>query len=162
MVEQEASVLLADSRGLTSIHLAAACGHASWLVELLSIACSELSSLPPLRDHSGYTPLHWACHFGSVPVSCTLAVVLWSPVCLRLCFKDSKCPLRVHAQDQIIGQLELHLEVIIVFTLPLTTCDHILTAASHGRILFFFKPHFLETALRKKRVYTRPYLKMNK
>lgn len=89
LVEQEASVLLADSRGLTSIHLAAACGHASWLVELLSIACSELSSLPPLRDHRGYTPLHWACHFGTVPV-------LWSPVCLRLCFKDSKCPLRVH------------------------------------------------------------------
>lgn len=64
LLEQEASVLLGDSRGRTSIHLAAARGHASWLSELLSIACSEPPSLPPLRDHSGYTPLHWACYYG--------------------------------------------------------------------------------------------------
>lgn len=57
-------MLLGDSRGRTSIHLAAARGHASWLGELLSIACSEPPSLPPLRDHSGYTPLHWACYYG--------------------------------------------------------------------------------------------------
>lgn len=64
LLEQEASVLLGDSRGRTAIHLAAARGHASWLSELLSIACSEAPSLPPLRDHSGYTPLHWACYYG--------------------------------------------------------------------------------------------------
>ncbi|TKS67859.1 Serine/threonine-protein phosphatase 6 regulatory ankyrin repeat subunit B [Collichthys lucidus] len=64
LLEQEASILLGDSRGRTSIHLAAARGHASWLSELLSIACSEPPSLPPLRDHSGYTPLHWACYYG--------------------------------------------------------------------------------------------------
>lgn len=64
LLEQEASVLLDDARGRTSIHLAAARGHASWLSELLSIACSEPPSLPPLRDHSGYTPLHWACYYG--------------------------------------------------------------------------------------------------
>ncbi|MEQ2187218.1 hypothetical protein GOODEAATRI_002364 [Goodea atripinnis] len=64
LLEQEASVLLGDSRGRTAIHLAAARGHASWLSELLSIACSESPSLPPLRDHSGYTPLHWACYYG--------------------------------------------------------------------------------------------------
>ncbi|KAM7380197.1 hypothetical protein PAMP_003510 [Pampus punctatissimus] len=64
LLEQEASVLLGDSRGRTVIHLAAARGHASWLSELLSIACSEPPSLPPLRDHSGYTPLHWACYYG--------------------------------------------------------------------------------------------------
>uniref|UniRef100_A0AAQ4QD78 Ankyrin repeat domain 44 n=1 Tax=Gasterosteus aculeatus aculeatus TaxID=481459 RepID=A0AAQ4QD78_GASAC len=64
LLEQEASVLLGDSRGRTAIHLAAARGHASWLCELLSIACSEPPALPPLRDHSGYTPLHWACYYG--------------------------------------------------------------------------------------------------
>lgn len=64
LLEQEASVLLGDSRGRTAIHLAAARGHASWLSELLSIACSEPSSLPPLRDNGGYTPLHWACYYG--------------------------------------------------------------------------------------------------
>ncbi|KAG7231448.1 hypothetical protein INR49_011918 [Caranx melampygus] len=64
LLEQEASVLIGDSRGRTPIHLAAARGHASWLSELLSIACSEPPSLPPLRDQSGYTPLHWACYYG--------------------------------------------------------------------------------------------------
>ncbi|KAF7658025.1 hypothetical protein LDENG_00019070 [Lucifuga dentata] len=64
LLEQEASVLIGDSRGRTAIHLAAARGHASWLSELLSIACSEPPSLPPLRDHKGYTPLHWACYYG--------------------------------------------------------------------------------------------------
>uniref|UniRef100_A0A8C6L4J5 Ankyrin repeat domain 44 n=1 Tax=Nothobranchius furzeri TaxID=105023 RepID=A0A8C6L4J5_NOTFU len=64
LLEHEASVLLGDSRGRTAIHLAASRGHASWLSELLSIACSESPSLPPLRDHGGYTPLHWACYYG--------------------------------------------------------------------------------------------------
>uniref|UniRef100_A0A8D0D5R9 Ankyrin repeat domain 44 n=1 Tax=Sander lucioperca TaxID=283035 RepID=A0A8D0D5R9_SANLU len=64
LLEQEASILLGDSRGRTAIHLAAARGHASWLCELLSIAGSEPPALPPLRDHSGYTPLHWACYYG--------------------------------------------------------------------------------------------------
>lgn len=57
-------MLLGDARGRTAIHLAAARGHASWLSELLSIACSESPSLPPLMDVSGYTPLHWACYYG--------------------------------------------------------------------------------------------------
>lgn len=64
LLEQEASVLLGDSQGRTAIHLAAARGHASWLSELLNIACAEASSLPALRDLSGYTPLHWACYYG--------------------------------------------------------------------------------------------------
>ncbi|XP_034021635.1 serine/threonine-protein phosphatase 6 regulatory ankyrin repeat subunit B-like, partial [Thalassophryne amazonica] len=64
LLEQEASVLLSDSRGRTAVHLAAARGHASWLSELLSAACSEPPSLPPLKDHGGYTPLHWACYYG--------------------------------------------------------------------------------------------------
>ena len=63
LLEQEASVLLGDSRGRTALHLAAARGHASWLSELLSIACAETGT-PPLRDHQGYTPLHWACYNG--------------------------------------------------------------------------------------------------
>uniref|UniRef100_A0AAR2IPZ0 Ankyrin repeat domain 44 n=1 Tax=Pygocentrus nattereri TaxID=42514 RepID=A0AAR2IPZ0_PYGNA len=63
LLEQEASVLLGDSRGRTALHLAAAKGHASWLSELLSIACAEPPT-PPLRDHQGYTPLHWACYNG--------------------------------------------------------------------------------------------------
>lgn len=73
-MEQEASVLIGDSRGRTAIHLAAAQGHASWLSELLSIACSEPPSLPPLRDHSGYTPLHWACYYGWCLNASTLGV----------------------------------------------------------------------------------------
>lgn len=64
LLEQEASVLMGDSQGRTAIHLAAARGHASWLGELLNIACAEASSLPALRDLSGYTPLHWACYYG--------------------------------------------------------------------------------------------------
>ncbi|KAF3843613.1 hypothetical protein F7725_002462 [Dissostichus mawsoni] len=64
LLEQEASVLIGDSRGRTPIHLAAARGHASWLSELLSIACSEPPVPPPLRDGRGYTPLHWACYYG--------------------------------------------------------------------------------------------------
>lgn len=64
LLEQEASVLLGDSQGRTAIHLAAARGHASWLGELLNIACAEASSLPALRDLNGYTPLHWACYYG--------------------------------------------------------------------------------------------------
>lgn len=64
LLEQEASVLLGDSQGRTAIHLAAARGHASWLSELLNIACAEASSLPVLRDLGGYTPLHWACYYG--------------------------------------------------------------------------------------------------
>uniref|UniRef100_A0A671NGT5 Serine/threonine-protein phosphatase 6 regulatory ankyrin repeat subunit B-like n=1 Tax=Sinocyclocheilus anshuiensis TaxID=1608454 RepID=A0A671NGT5_9TELE len=63
LVELEASVLLGDSRGRTAIHLAAARGHASWLSELLNIACSE-PPIPPLQDNQGYTPLHWACYYG--------------------------------------------------------------------------------------------------
>ncbi len=63
LLELEASVLLGDSRGRTAIHLAAARGHASWLSELLNIACSE-PPIPPLRDNQGYTPLHWACYYG--------------------------------------------------------------------------------------------------
>ena len=73
LLEQEASVLLGDARGRTSIHLAAARGYASWLSELLSIACSE-PPLPPLRDLQGYTPLHWACYYGeSTPDTATAA-----------------------------------------------------------------------------------------
>lgn len=64
LLEQEASVLLGDSQGRTAIHLAAARGHASWLSELLNVACAEASSLPALRDLGGYTPLHWACYYG--------------------------------------------------------------------------------------------------
>uniref|UniRef100_A0A672I3R0 Serine/threonine-protein phosphatase 6 regulatory ankyrin repeat subunit B-like n=1 Tax=Salarias fasciatus TaxID=181472 RepID=A0A672I3R0_SALFA len=64
LLEQEASVLLGDSQGRTAIHLAAARGHAAWLSELLGIACSELPAPPPLKDHGGYTPLHWACYCG--------------------------------------------------------------------------------------------------
>uniref|UniRef100_A0A8B9H999 Ankyrin repeat domain 44 n=1 Tax=Astyanax mexicanus TaxID=7994 RepID=A0A8B9H999_ASTMX len=63
LLEQEASVLLGDSKGRTALHLAAARGHASWLSELLNIACSEPPT-PPLRDNQGYTPLHWACYNG--------------------------------------------------------------------------------------------------
>uniref|UniRef100_A0A3P9GZR9 Uncharacterized protein n=1 Tax=Oryzias latipes TaxID=8090 RepID=A0A3P9GZR9_ORYLA len=64
LLEQDACLLQGDSQGRTPIHLAAAQGHASWLSELLTIACSESSSVPPLRDGSGYTPLHWACFYG--------------------------------------------------------------------------------------------------
>ncbi|KAG7257506.1 hypothetical protein CRUP_018351 [Coryphaenoides rupestris] len=67
LLEQEASVLLGDARGRTAIHLAAARGHASWLGELLGVACAEPLPLPPLHDHGGYTPLHWACYYGPPP-----------------------------------------------------------------------------------------------
>lgn len=67
LLEQDACLLQGDSQGRTPIHLAAAQGHASWLSELLTIACSESSSVPPLKDGSGYTPLHWACFYGQLP-----------------------------------------------------------------------------------------------
>lgn len=67
LLQLEASVLLGDSKGRTAIHLAAARGHASWLSELLNIACAE-PPVPPLRDNQGYTPLHWACYFGQISI----------------------------------------------------------------------------------------------
>lgn len=63
LLEQEASVLVGDCRGRSSLHIAAARGHASCLSELLTVASAD-SSIPPLRDRHGYTPLHWACYNG--------------------------------------------------------------------------------------------------
>lgn len=75
-------MLVGDRKGRSALHIAAARGHVSCLSELLTVACAE-SSIPPLKDRHGYTPLHWACYNGqssTTPpgIKCLLVTVVGS------------------------------------------------------------------------------------
>uniref|UniRef100_A0A671MZU0 Serine/threonine-protein phosphatase 6 regulatory ankyrin repeat subunit C n=1 Tax=Sinocyclocheilus anshuiensis TaxID=1608454 RepID=A0A671MZU0_9TELE len=57
------SVLSRDFQGRTAVHLAASCGHADILSNLLS-AADHSHPHDPITDRHGYTPAHWAAYHG--------------------------------------------------------------------------------------------------
>lgn len=63
LLESHASALSQDLQGRTPLHLAAACGRTHLLRKLL-LAPGACDPRDPVRDHSQYTPTHWAAYHG--------------------------------------------------------------------------------------------------
>jgi hypothetical protein len=57
------------------LHLAAACGHIGILSSLLQV-CGTGNIL----DDRGYTPLHWACYNGMLPIFTYICTIQYSTV----------------------------------------------------------------------------------
>lgn len=63
LLSHNVSVLSRDFQGRTAVHLAASCGHADILSNLLS-AADHSHPHDPITDRHGYTPAHWAAYHG--------------------------------------------------------------------------------------------------
>lgn len=63
LLEHGASALCRDSQGRTPLHLVASHGHTELLRTLLKAAV-KADPLDSILDFRGYTPTHWAAHYG--------------------------------------------------------------------------------------------------